>query len=85
MKLLKITGNTNKIIYEEEHDYWSYDKENKPYAILEVETNGIEGGLTFQASYRIYRNRKNRLYCNVRKKRVFLEDLGYKEQSDVKE
>ena len=85
MKLIKITGDTRKIVYEEEHNYWSYDEENKPYAILEVETNGIVGGLTFQNNYRIYRNKKGKLYCNVRKKRVFLEDLGYKELFDARD
>lgn len=79
MKLIEITGDTKLIIYEKEHDYWSYDKEKKPYAIIEAETNGISDGLTFQAAYRIYRNKKGELFCNVRKKRVYLKDLGFDE------
>lgn len=79
MKLIEITGDTKKIVYEKTHGYWEYMHKGKPYAIIEVETNGIEGGLTFQESYRIYRNSKGRLFCNVRRHRVFLDDLGYKE------
>lgn len=79
MKLIKITGDTKLIVYEKTHNYWEYTHSNKPFAVIEAHYNGCEDGCSFQSYYRIYRNKKGKLYCNVRKERVYLEELGYKE------
>lgn len=85
MRLIEVDGNTNLIEYEKSHNYWNYDEKNKPYAILEVEKLGIVNGLLFQQAYRIYRNKKGKLFCVVRGKRVYLEKLGFRELNCDKE
>ena len=80
MKLIKIRGNTKDVVYSKHHDFYEFVYGNCSTAIIESTFNGVENGCTFQSSYRVYRNKQGRLYCNVRRKRVFLDDLGYVEE-----